>query len=313
MFEGKCASGVELIRKGKTLNISARQEVVLWGGAINSPKLLELSGVGQAELLRQHNIPLITDLPGVGENLHDHWNSYVKRSVDKGSTYYAESKPAAMLKNLLRYIFRREGFLANPAALVAVFYKALDNAEREDAQIHFAPGASNADENGNLVPIDGITIAACGTRPESRGSCHIKSSAAKNPPAINVNYLHTEHDQKVAVESFKKVREIMSREAMNNYGGTELEPGNHIKSDTEILEYIRDTGEPVHHLAGSCKMGQDSGAVVDTQLRVHGLAGLRVADASIMPEIVSGNTHAACVMIAEKAADFILNNIDTQD
>jgi choline dehydrogenase len=183
----------------------------------------------------------------------------------------------------------------------------MQDAERADAQIHFAPAASNVDNKGNLIPIDGITIASCGIRPTSRGSTHIRSSNSDSAPAIQVNFLQTEQDQQVAIEAFKKVREICSASALQAFGGTELEPGDTVNSDAEILQYIRSTGEPVHHLAGSCKMGSDDDkAVVDEQLRVRGIEALRIADAAIMPELVSGNTHAACVMIGEKAADMVL-------
>jgi choline dehydrogenase len=303
--DGK-AMGIECEIKGELNTLVARKEVVLCAGAINSPKLLELSGIGNETHLKKCNIPVIQHLPGVGENLHDHWNTYLKRSVDKGSTYFGESQPAAIFKNLIRYLFTGKSFLSNPAALVAVFYKALPESSRPDAQIHFAPAASELDAKGNMIPIDGITIASCGLRPTSRGSTHINSNNVHTSPNIQVNYLHTDDDKKLAIEAFKKTRNIFNAKALKPYGGTELEPGISIQSDEDILDYIRTTGEPVHHLAGSCKMGSDELAVVNAQLQVHGIHGLRIADASIMPEIVSGNTHAACVMIGEKAADFIL-------
>lgn len=305
LLEDQRAIGVECLLKGKLTKFFAKKEVVLCAGAINSPKILELSGIGRARLLQGHAIAVVKDLPGVGENLHDHWNSYLIRSTDRGANYYTQAKPLSMLSNVLRYLIFRKGFLANPAALVAVFYKALDKSQRADAQIHFSPAASDVDPRGNMVPIDGITIASCGLRPTSRGSTHIGSADDDKSPDILLNYLQTEQDQLVAIESFKKVRDIFLADALQEYGGKELLPGSNVVSDSEILEYIRSTGEPVHHLVGSCKMGDDDMAVVDDQLRVHGVKGLRVADASIMPEIVSGNTHAACVMIGEKAADLI--------
>lgn len=303
--EGR-ALGVECLINNKRTRILANREVILCAGAINSPKLLELSGIGRASLLRQHGIPLVCDLPGVGENLHDHWNSYLVHSMDRGANYFTEAKPWRMLKNLGRYIFNRRGFLANPAALVAVFYRALAQSSRCDSQIHFAAAASTVNESGNMLPIAGVIASSCGLRPSSRGRSHISSADIDCPPDIVLNYLQTEDDQRLAVEAFKKVRDIFSAQALQFYGGSELEPGREVQTDVDILEYIRNTGEPVHHLVGSCKMGNDEGAVVDEALRVHGIQSLRVADASIMPEIVSGNTHAACVMIAEKAADLIL-------
>lgn len=307
VFEHRRAVAVDCKVKGERLRFSAGKEIVLCGGAINSPKLLELSGIGQAERLQQQGIEVVQHLPGVGENLQDHWNIYLVRRTDRGSHYYSESKAWPMLKNIARYVFSRRGFLANPAALVAVFYRAQAQAERADAQIHFAPAASTTNARGNMQPLPGILASACGLRPSSRGSSHIHSSNSEQSPKILVNYLQTQQDQTVAVEAFKKVREIFSQPALQAYGGEELQPGADIDSDAEILDYIRQQGEPVHHLVGTCKMGCDEQAVVDDQLRVHGVQGLRVADASIMPEIVSGNTHATCVMIAEKAADLILN------
>ncbi|MEM0954897.1 MAG: GMC family oxidoreductase N-terminal domain-containing protein [Pseudomonadota bacterium] len=307
VFEGSRAAAVDCSVKGKRVTFSASRDVVLCGGAINSPKLLEVSGIGQAQLLEQHDIPVVRDLPGVGENLQDHWNAYIKRSTRRGGTYYSEAKPLAMAKNLLRYLLLREGFLANPATLVAVFYAAMD-IPNADAQIHFAPAASEVDARGNMAPIDGITISSCGLRPTSRGHTHIGSAQVQQAPNIQVNYLQTEHDQQVAVAAFKRAREICASPAMAAYGGEELLPGAHLTRDEDILNCIRATGEPVHHLAGSCKMGRDHEAVVNDRLQVHGVEGLRIADASIMPTIVSGNTHAACVMIGEKAADMILED-----
>jgi len=306
LLTNKKATGVECIIKGKAKQFVAKREVILSGGAINSPKILELSGIGQKDRLQTLGIDVVQDLPGVGENLHDHWNGYIKAHVKNSATYFTEAKPLRMLKNLLRYLFRKESFLANPAALVAVFYKSHKNAERSDAQIHFAPAASDIDANGNMVPIDGVTIASCGLRPTSRGSVHIVSGNLSDPPSIQVNYLHSDHDKKVAVESFRRARELLAQPALQMYNTSELEPGNTVQTDAELLAYIARTGDPVHHLAGSCKMGHDAMSVVDDQLRIHGIEGLRIADASIMPEIVSGNTHAACVMIGEKLADLIL-------
>ena len=306
------ATGVECVIRGNSVRFTASREVVACAGAINSPKLLELSGIGQAERLQRLGIPLIRDLPGVGENLHDHWNSYIVREVQQGATYFSESKPLPMLRNLLRYLTSGDGFLGKPAAHVAVFYSALTQGGHPDAQIHFSPAASVASDSGNLTPIDGVTIASCGLRPTSRGSTHISTAHPEHTPDICVNYLATGHDQQLAVAAFRKARDILAAEALAVYGGSEVRPGAGVPSDEDILNYICREGDPVHHLAGSCKMGSDELAVVDSRLQVRGIDGLRVADASIMPAIVSGNTHAACVMIAEKTADMMLQTSSTQ-
>jgi len=300
---------VKTTKKNKILSthtVKARKEIIVSGGAINSPKILEMSGIGQKDRLEKLGIKLEKELPGVGENLHDHWNAYIKRTVANGSTYFAESKPLAMIKNLFRYLFKKTSFLANPAALVTVFYQSVEESGRAESQIHFAPAASEVDAKGNMLPIDGITIAACGLRPTSRGHTHIQSADVLDKPAIHVNFLDTDYDKKVAVESLRKARDIFKEQALKTFGGEELVPSAKLESDEDLLAYIKETGEPVHHLAGSCKMGKDDMAVVNHELKVHGIEGLRVADASIMPVVVSGNTHAACVMIGERAADFVL-------
>lgn len=307
LIADKRATGIACVVNGQTRTFTANREVILSGGAINSPKILELSGIGRRDVLEKHGIDVVHELPGVGENLHDHWNSYLKVNVKHSATYFSEAKPLRMFKNLLRYCFRKEGMLANPAALVAVFFKSHQDKDRADAQIHFSPAASTIDARGNMVPIDGVTISSCGIRPTSRGATHIVSAAVADPPAIEVNYLNTENDQQVAVQSLRRARELLTQAAWQQFSPVELEPGNGAQSDTELLSYIRRTGEPVHHLAGSCKMGNDAMAVVDARLCVHGIEGLRVADASVMPQIVSGNTHAACVMIGEKVADLIIS------
>lgn len=306
LLEAGRAVGVLCRVRGKTVQYRARQSVVLCGGAINSPQLLECSGIGRREVLEQAGVALQHELPGVGENLHDHWNAYIKQAVKPGvQSYYSESQPRRMLANVWRYFTRKQGFLANPAALISVFY-ATQGSGRPDAQIHFAPASSQYDAKGNMVPINGITVASCGLRPTSRGCTHIVSANSADQPAIQVNYLQTEQDQRVAVRAFRQARDIVRQTALQPLLEQEMEPGAAVESDAALLDYICRTGEPVHHLAGSCRMGHDNMAVVDAQLRVHGIAGLRVADASVMPTIVSGNTHAACVMMGERVADFIL-------
>jgi choline dehydrogenase len=185
LIKNKKAVGVECLVNGKPTTFQANKEIILCGGAINSPKLLELSGIGRKDILNNAGIAVVHELPGVGENLHDHWNAYIKQGVSNGATYFTESKPLKMMGNLFRYLFRKQGFLANPAALIAVFYKALDSAKTPDAQIHFAPAASNVDAKGNMVPIEGITVASCGVRPTSRGNIHLRGQGLIYPALDN--------------------------------------------------------------------------------------------------------------------------------
>lgn len=306
------ATGVEVNVKGEMVTFNANKNVVLSGGAINSPKLLELSGVGQKERLMKLDIPVKKALPGVGENLQDHWNSYIKQRVNGAKTYYGEAKGFAMIKSLLRYVFTKKGFLANSAATLAVFYKSSGEQETPDCQIHFAPAASEADAKGNMVPIDAVTIASCLMRPTSRGYVHICSRDLDQAPDIRLNYLATDNDKALAVTAFRKARNILAQDALKGSVSIEFEPGARVQSDEDILEYIKNTGEPVHHLSGSCKMGGDAMAVVNSRLQVHGIKNLRIADASVMPSIISGNTHATCVMIGERCADFILSESAAQ-
>lgn len=303
--QGK-AVAVQAEIKGRLMTFSANKEIVLSGGAVNSPKLLQLSGIGQGSRLQALGIAVKKELPGVGENLQDHWNAYIKQRVSNTKTYYTEARGMALFKNLGRYLLTKKGFIGDPAATIGVFYKATTDANSPDAQIHFAPAASEIDAKGNMRPIDAITVSACQLRPTSRGSVHISSNDYRDAPQIRLNYLKSLEDQQLAVAAFKKARGILMQAALQDLVGAEFEPGRAVRADAEILEYIRATGEPVHHLAGSCKMGSDSMAVVDKRLRVHGVECLRIADASVMPDLVSGNTHATCVMIAEKCAAFIL-------
>ena len=223
-------------------------------------------------------------------------------------TFFEETRPLAMLKNLFKYLFRRSGLLAHPAAQAGVFFRTADDVERPDAQVHFAPAASEPDSKGNLKTTPGTTATVCHLRPESRGSVHIKSSDPEAAPAIKANYLATENDRQAMIAAVRRVREIFLAPALARYRGEEFRPGPLTQSDEQILEYIRDEAESVYHPVGTCKMGRDEMAVVDERLRVHGIEGLRVADASIMPTVTSGNTNAPAVMIGEKCADMLLQD-----
>jgi choline dehydrogenase-like flavoprotein len=313
LFEGKRAIGVQFSRSGgKNTQITeqalAASEVILCGGTVNSPQLLELSGIGSKERLENLGIDLVRELPGVGENMQDHLTVNIQQGIDGIPTFYDETRPLHLVKNLAKYFTSGKGLLAHPAAQVGVFFRSSDEVERADAQIHFAPAASEPDKNGNLKTKPGTTATVCNLRPESRGSVHITSADPKAYPAIRANYLDTEGDRKVMIDAFRRVREIFRAPALASNLGKEFVPGEQVQSDEDILSYIRAEAESVYHPVGTCKMGNDEMAVVDKRLRVHGIEGLRVADASIMPQIISGNTHAPAVMIAEKCADMLLQD-----
>ena len=313
IIESGRAVGVEYStsdrRQGSiTQRARARGEVILCGGVINSPQLLELSGVGQRERLESLGIEVQQDLPGVGENLQDHLTINIQQGLQGVASFYDETRPLAMLRNLTRYLFRRRGLLAHPAAQVGAFFRTSEQQATPDAQIHFAPAASEENARGNLKTRPGTTATVCHLRPESRGSVHIRSTDPAESPGIKANYLDTEEDRRAIVAAVRRVREIFAAPALDKYRDKELRPGATTQSDEEILSFVRAEGESVYHPVGTCKMGQDASAVVDERLRVRGIQALRVADASIMPTITSGNTNAPTIMIAEKCADMVLED-----
>jgi choline dehydrogenase len=312
LIENGVAVGVEYRVTGSKVSrverAYARGEVILCGGVINSPQLLELSGIGHREHLESLGVEVRQHLPGVGENLQDHLTINIQQGLHGVPTFYEESRPLAMIKNLFKYLMKGTGLLAHPAAQVGVFLRTADDVDRPDAQIHFAPAASEPDGKGNLKPIPGTTATVCYLRPESRGSVHIRSKDPMAPPAIRANYLDTENDRSAIVAALRQVRDIFAAPALAKYLGNELQPGPLAQSDEQILDYVRSEAESVYHPVGTCKMGSDAMSVVDDRLRVHGVQRLRVADASIMPKLISGNTHAPAVMIAEKCADMLLQD-----
>ena len=308
LFEGKKAVGVSYSQKGKTINAYANEEVILSGGAINSPQLLELSGIGCKERLEQQGIKVISDLPGVGENLQDHLTINIQQGLKDVGTFFEETRPLAMMGNLFKFFAQRTGLLTHPAAQAGAFFKCDEDSDTADAQIHFAPAAGEYNAKGNMVTIPGTTATVCYLNPTSRGSVHIKTNDPSIYPSIKANYLDTENDRKKIIAAVRKTRDIFKTQTMDKYRSDEIQPGNHVQSDEQILEFIRENAESVYHPVGTCKMGNDEMAVVDDQLRVRGVDGLRIADCSIMPTIPSGNTHAGAVMIAEKCADMLLTD-----
>ena len=286
----------------------ASSEVILCGGVINSPQLLELSGIGDREHLEPLGIEVQQHLPGVGENLQDHLTINVQQGLHGVTTFFEETRPLHMIKNLFKYLFMRRGLLAHPASQAGIFFRSNEQQSRPDAQVHFAPAASEPDSKGNLKTIPGTTATVCHLRPESRGTVHICSSNPHAHPHIRANYLDTENDRTAIVAAVRGVRDIFATPALDKYRGEELKPGAQAQSDEDVLAFVRAEAESVYHPVGTCKMGADEMAVVDERLRVHGVKALRVADASIMPTITSGNTNAPTIMIAEKCADMLLQD-----
>ncbi|HWP15082.1 MAG TPA: choline dehydrogenase, partial [Xanthobacteraceae bacterium] len=308
LFEGRRAVGVEYRKDGATHTARANGEVILSSGAFNSPQLLQLSGVGPADLLAQHGIKVIADMKGVGADLQDHYQARLNyRSRTHNTINDMMGSLTGRVAAGLRYALLRKGLLTIGAGYAGAFAKTDPMMATPDVQFHFI--LFSADSVGQkLHPWPGFLASICQLRPESRGFVRIKSSDPAQAPAIQPRYMSAQADRDTMVAGLKLLRRVMSRPAMMRYIDEELAFGQKIHSDDDYLEYARQRGTTVFHPTSTCRMGSDVTAVVDERLRVHGFGGLRVADASIMPTVVSGNTNAACVMIGVKASDMILQD-----
>jgi choline dehydrogenase len=309
LFDGRCAVGVEYRKTGGAPLIArARKEVLVSGGAYNSPQLLQLSGVGPAELLRQYGIDVVLDAPGVGHDLQDHLQvRLVTRCSQRITLNDVVNSPIRKILTGLQYAAFRTGPLTISAGTSGAFLKTSPRLATPDIQIHFIPFST--DKMGEkLHPFSGFTASVCQLRPESRGSLRIKSADPSVPPAIHINYLATETDRAAFIDGIRILRKILAAPALKPYTVEEVYPGPDVTSDEDVLGYCRRTGATVYHPTSTCRMGNDSFAVVDQRLRVRGIDGLRVVDASIMPDLMSGNTNAPTIMIAEKASDMILRD-----
>ena len=305
LVEGARATGVEYRQGGETKRVQAGREVILAAGALQSPQLLQLSGIGPGPLLQSFGIPVIRDLPGVGENLQDHLQLRV---------IYKCSKPITTNDDLAswwrkaaigaQWLFRRKGPLAIGINQGGLFTRVMPGAATPDIQFHFA--TLSADLAGAKPhPFSGFTMSVCQLRPGSRGYVRIASTDPMAAPSMQPNYLSTAGDRACAVASLRYARRLAATRALAPYIVDEHRPGREVQSDDELLAFARAYGATIFHPSGTCRMGGDAMAVVDDRLRVRGVASLRVVDCSIMPKLVSGNTNAPVVMIAEKASDMI--------
>jgi choline dehydrogenase len=300
------ATGVEIRRAdGSTALVTARREVVLAAGAIGSPQLLQLSGIGPGALLQAHGIPVVHALPGVGENLHDHLQVRMMYKVRNVRTLNERANRLVGKALMgLEYLLFRTGPLTMPPSQLGAFARSDPGQSSANIEWHVQP--LSLDKFGEpLHPFPAITPSVCNLRPTSRGHVRIKSPDPHAHPAICVNYLATSEDRQVAIDAMRFTRRIMAARALARYQPEEWKPGPAVESDTDLIRAAGDLGTTIFHPVGTCRMGGDGMAVVDDRLRVHGVAALRVVDASVMPRITSGNTNAPTVMIAERGAELI--------
>jgi len=305
-LEGKRCTGISYSVGSRTIDAKARAEVLLCCGSINSPQLLELSGIGQPELLNSLGIPVHHALAGVGEGLRDHIAPRMGWTVtERGVTFNERTRGLGLIWQIMKYAIKRDGFLSLPSAPLLAFVKTRPGLEHPDAQFHLVPYTFSPTKR-QMLDEPGMTITVHQLRPESLGSIHLRSNNPHEAPAIRFNFLSNPLDRQTLIDAVRFARRLVEAPAMDGFRGVEFKPGPAVQTDDEIIEWIRNTAETAYHPVGTCRMGSDDHAVVDDQLRVHGLDGLRIADGSIMPTLVSGNTNAACIMIGEKAASMIL-------
>jgi choline dehydrogenase len=306
LIEGKRCVGVRYSVDGQQREARANREVVVSAGSINSPQLLELSGIGQPDLLQGLGIEVRHELKGVGENLRDHYSPRMKWSVPAslGVTYNDKMRGLGKVKQALKYALSHKGLLGLPAAPIRAYIRTRGGLDAPDAAISWVPFFMTNDFQ--LAKNSGITAIMNILRSESTGSIHVTSKSARAQPAVRFNFLTAQLDRDVTLEAMRITRRIMTAPSMRNIATDEIAPGVNIKADDELLDWVKKNAETTYHPVGTCKMGSDPMAVVDDQLRVHGMQGLRVADASIMPTLTSGNTNAPSIMIGEKASRMIL-------
>ena len=305
VLDGKRATGVRIRHNGTIETVRAKREVILAAGAIGSPQLLQVSGIGPGAVLKGAGVDVRHDLSGVGENLQDHYQARMVYEVSaRGSLNEVWHSRWQQLLTGMDYVFRRRGMLTFGAGVVGVFTKSSMSVDIPDIQFHFIPLSGEGPGKG-LHKFPGVIVSVCQLRPESRGHLRIISPDPAVKPSIVSNYLAAELDQQVLLDAMKLARRIVKRSPFHDIAVREHVPGSDQTSDQQLMEFARGMGTTIFHPCGTAKMGRDAKAVVDERLCVHGISGLRVADASIMPTMTSGNTNAPTIMIGEKAADMI--------
>jgi choline dehydrogenase len=305
LFEGRRAVGISFRRGGETWTAHAAREIIVCGGAINSPQLLMLSGIGPEAHLADLGIPVVEALPGVGQSLQDHYSAPIKLKcrlpVTVNDVMLSNVKK---LKAGLEYYMFHRGPLAMISSPAALFARTRPELASPDVKLSISPFSAERPQDG-LHKWSGFTMIAYQLRPDSRGHIALKSANPADPPAMHPNYLAAETDRRTIVDGLKLCRRLLASPHLERFIASEFLPGSEVQSDDELLDYARRRGGTVYHPTSTCRMGVDAMAVVDPELRVRGVLGLRVADASVMPTVVSGNTNAATIMIGERAADLV--------
>ena len=308
VFDGHRAVGVECYSPECSYIIKARFGVILSAGAIQSPQLLMLSGIGRGDDLRRHRIPILVDRPTVGQNLQDHLQFRLIFKTNKAITTNDQLRSLwGRAKLGLEWLLFRKGALAMGINQGGLFARLLPESQRPDIQFHFATLSADM-AGGKVHDFSGFTMSVCQLRPESRGHISLASADPLARPLIYANYLASEKDRDYAVKVIQFARKIAKTKPLADLIAAEVTPGPSVRSDSEVLDFARHTGATIFHPAGTCRMGNDGEAVVDPRLRVRGVTGLWVADCSVMPTLVSGNTNVPAIMIAEKAADMVLED-----
>lgn len=313
LWEGTRAVGVEYIQNGERHTVKARREVLISAGAIKSPQLLELSGIGQAELLRQHGIAVVADLKEVGENMTDHLQ--LRRTYQTTEPVTINDIIGSLWSKMrfgLQFVLTRKGLLAGTSSTAHAITRTSPELTRADVMIRIyhlsGKDRFSRSAEAGIDPFSGFSIGGFQLRPNARGTAHITSADPLRPPSINPNYLSDEEDRKTAIGLLRLIGRIGEQPALARYIVKEHRPGIVDMDDAALMEYARQTGQTAWHTVGTCRMGPGEDAVVDTRLRVRGVQGLRVIDASIMPTIASSNTNAAAIMIGERGADLVLED-----
>ena len=305
LFEGKRCVGVAFRQRGRDVELRAGREVILSGGAINSPHLLQISGVGPAAHLQSIGVPVVHDLRGVGGNLQDHYVARVSHRVKDSISINKLSRGVRLAREVARFFLAGNGALTFGITTAQVFTKSRPELASPDLQLLFTPASYDPAKFLALEQDDGMTVAICPVRPDSRGTIMARSADPFEKAAITPNYLSDPADIQVLLAGMRLTRQIFAAPAIAAHSVVETVPGPDVQSDAALTQYFKDFGNTIYHPVGTCRMGEGPAAVVDSRLRVHGIAGLRVADASIMPTLTTGNTNAPTIMIGEKAAVMI--------